>query len=127
MPELDKLISVYISLRDRRSKRKHEYSESDASDRAMQEKIEANVLVYLNELGADSVKTEFGTAYKSIDIAATVNDWDAVVNYVKNNEMWHLLEQRVSKRAVEQFIIEHDEPPPGVEVFPRVAVNIRGA
>ena len=37
---------------------------------------------------------------------------------VKYNEMWHLLEQRVSKRGVEQFIVQHDEPPPGVDVSP---------
>ena len=60
---INDLVFVYLWLRTRRAKRKAEYCESNASDKAMQETIEAELLTYLDESGANSAKSEIGTAY----------------------------------------------------------------
>lgn len=119
------LVSVYIRLRDRRAKRKAEYESADSGDKASQDKIEAKLMARFNDEGCDSVKTEFGTAYKSTRTSATVAEWDAALDYIKANEAWEMLEHRVSKSAVEGYIAEHQEPPPGVNISQTVVINVR--
>ena len=119
------LVGVYIRLRDRRSKRKAEFEASDAGDKAMQDKIEQKLMAQFNEDGSDSVKTEFGTAYKSVRTSATVADWDTVLDFIKVRELWNMLEHRVSKTAVEQFIAENEDTPPGVNITQQTVINVR--
>ena len=59
------LAKIYIQLRDRRAQRKAKYDAEDADDKAKQERIEADLLRRFNEEGIESVRTEFGTAYKT--------------------------------------------------------------
>lgn len=120
------VVATYIKLRDRRAKRKAEYEAADAADKEKQEKIEAYLLKEFNESGIDSIKTEFGTAYKSTRTSATVADWDAFfTQYVVPNQAWEMLERRVNKTAVEQFKAANEDLPPGINWSETQVVNIR--
>ena len=122
---IDQLIEVYIKLRDRRFDRKSAYEESDAEDKQHQAKIEAKLMEYLNAQGLDKVGCDAGTAYKATRSSATVADWDPLLAFIKEKELWELLERRVSKTAVEQYLSEHQELPPGVNISREVVVNFR--
>lgn len=120
------VVKTYIKLRDRRAQRKSEYEAADAADKEKQEKIEAYLLKEFNESGIDSIRTEFGTAYKSSRTSATVADWDAFfTNYVVPNAAWEMLERRVNKTAVEQFKAANEDLPPGINWSETQVVNIR--
>jgi len=118
-------VKIYIRLRDRRAQRKKDFEESDAGDKAAQEKIEAMILEQFNEDGTDSVKTEFGTAYRSIKTTASVADWDATLDFIRKNDFWSLIEKRVNKTVVEQYMEDTEELPPGVNVTRVNSINIR--
>ena len=88
-------------------------------------KIENVLLLQFQEQGMESVKTKHGTAYKSTRNSAGVADWDQVLAYVQQNDLWNLLEHRVSKQAVEEIKAETGELPPGVNWRSEVTINIR--
>ena len=122
---IEKLVDAYIQLRDRRSQRKKDFEESDSSDKAYQDKIEGILMAHFNENGVDRVGCSSGTAYKTIRTSAVVADWDTVLNFIKDKDAWEMLEHRVSKKAVEEYVSENEALPPGVNVTSEAVVNVR--
>ncbi|MDE2102748.1 MAG: hypothetical protein KGL39_36220 [Patescibacteria group bacterium] len=123
--KIDELVSIYIRLRDRRAARKKEYDEADAADKASQEKIEAKLLTTFNENGLTTAGCELGTAYTSTRTSATVADWETLLEFIRKHDSWAMLEHRVSKKAVEDYMAANEELPPGVSISREVVVNIR--
>lgn len=120
------LLKIFIGLRDKRSKRKADYDADDAGDKDKQNRIETEFLRRFNERGIDNVSSrEFGTAYRSTRSSATVADWEAVLDHVKKQDAWELLERRVSKGAIQQYRDVHDDLPPGVNWSEAQVVNFR--
>lgn len=123
--KLDQIVSHYIKLRDRKAERKKEYeAEVEAIDQAMT-KIENFLLKHLQENGSESVRTAAGTFFKKVATRASVADWDAVLDFIVENEAWSMLERRVSKSAVEQYRQEHDDLPPGINWTEALLVEVR--
>ena len=126
--ELDdaSLLRIFIGLRDKRSKRKADYDADDADDKYKQNKIETEFLRRFNERGIDNVSSrEFGTAYRSTRVSATVGDWEPFLEHVKEQGAWELLERRVNKSAVKEFREANDDLPPGVNWTEAQIVNFR--
>ena len=123
--KVDSLVEKYVQLRDKKASIKKEYDEKVAKYDEAMSKVEAVLLKHFEETGAESVKTGSGTAYKSSRTSATVADWDSFFEYVKGNELWHFLEHRANKKAVEEFKNEHQDIPPGLNWREEVVVNIR--
>ena len=120
------LLRIFIGLRDKRSQRKADYDADDAGDKDKQNRIETEFLRRFNERGIDNVSSrEFGTAYRSTRSSATVADWEAVLDHVKEQDAWELLERRVSKGAIQQYRDVHDDLPPGVNWSEAQVVNFR--
>jgi hypothetical protein len=120
------LLKIFIGLRDKRSQRKADYDADDAGDKDKQNRIETEFLRRFNERGIDNVSSrEFGTAYRSTRSSATVADWEAVLDHVKEQGAWELLERRVSKGAIQQYRDVHDDLPPGVNWSEAQVVNFR--
>jgi hypothetical protein len=120
------LLKIFIGLRDKRSQRKADYDADDAGDKDKQNRIETEFLRRFNERGIDNVSSrEFGTAYRSTRSSATVADWEAVLDHVKEQDAWELLERRVSKGAIQQYRDVHDDLPPGVNWSEAQVVNFR--
>ena len=126
--ELDdvSLLKLFIALRDRRATRKAAYDEDDSGDKEKQNKIEIEFLRRFQDRGIDNVSArDVGTAYKSTRASATVGDWDALLDHVRANEAWEMLERRVNKTAVEQFKSVEGDLPPGVNWSETQVVNFR--
>jgi len=123
--DIQAMIELYVKLRDRRKARKLAYDTDDMKDRDYQEKIEQKLLAFLNESGGESFRTDAGTAYKTTRTSATVQDWSAALDFIKENAAWDMLEQRVSKTFVENYMEENEATPPGVGVSRITVVNVR--
>jgi len=123
----NKLVEVYIQLRDRRAQRKAAFENSDADDKAKQEKIEALLLVKFNEDGVESVRTEAGTAFKSSRVSTSVADRDAYFQWVGEDfeARSMFLEARASKDAVKQYKESTNDLPPGVNWSETITINVR--
>ena len=122
---INEIVNKYIQLRDLKDKLKKEYSDKVAKVDQVMDKIEAAILEHMQTEGADSIGTESGTAYKSTKTSATVQDWDETLGFIRTEGAWHMLEHRVSKKAIEEFKTEHNDLPPGIGWREEVSVNIR--
>lgn len=125
--DYNELVSKYIQVRDKKAEMKKEFDGKVAKIDAALDKIEAALLSYFNENGLESISTDAGTAYKTTRTSATVADWDASLTFIRDHELWHLLEHRVSKKAVEEFKAANDDLPPGINWREEQVVNIRRA
>ncbi len=127
--ELDdeSLTKIYIAARDRRAQRKAAFNDDDSGDKLKQEKIEIEFLRRFQDRGIDSVSIRgVGTAYRSTRSSATVADWDAFLDYVRDKNAWELLERRVNKTALEQIKEVEGDLAPGTNWSETVVINFRG-
>lgn len=123
--KLSEAVSIYIKMRDKKAQMKAEFDASIAPLNEKMEKLEAKLLDVFNKTGMDSVKTEFGTAYTTTRVTASVADREIFMNHIKENDEWALLEVRASKTAVEQYRDTNNDLPPGVSMREERVVNIR--
>ena len=124
---MEELVDKYIELRDAKSKVKAAYDAKVARIDAVLDKIEGVLLTQFQESGMESVRTKSGTAYKQTRTSAGIADWDSVLEYIRENDLWNMLERRVSKAAVEQFKDAHGDLPPGINWREEVVINVRRA
>lgn len=110
----DKLVDLYVQLRDRRAQRKKVFELQDAADKVKQESIEGALLIRFQHDGSESVRTAYGTAFKSLVNYASVADRDTFMGHVKEHDAFELLDVRCNKVGVKQYIDEHGTVPPGV-------------
>lgn len=123
--KLEQLIEKYLQLRDKKKVFKEEYDAKVAAlDEAMS-RIENFMLAEMQKSGLKNLPTGAGTAYMSTRTAATVADWDALLGFVRQNDLWTMLEKRVNKTAVDEYVAANDDLPPGVNLTQAVVVNIR--
>lgn len=123
--QLSDLIRKYLKIRDAKEALVAEQKKELARFNNALDKIEQMLLSEFNETGQDSAKTPYGTAYRSVRTSAKVADRDAFFDFVRENEAWDFLESRANKTAVQQFMEEHEDLPPGVDVSRVTTINIR--
>jgi phage host-nuclease inhibitor protein Gam len=123
--KLSEAVSVYIKMRDKKAQMKAEFDASVAPLNEKMEKLEAKLLDVFNKTGMDSVKTEFGTAYTTTRVTASVADREIFMTHVKENDDWALLEVRAAKSAVEQYRENNNDLPPGISMREERVVNVR--
>lgn len=119
------LVEKYIRLREIKAKLKAKHDEEMAPVNDGMKLIEATLLTEFERNGAESIKTKAGTAYRSTRTSATVADWDEVLTYIRDNGLWELLERRVSKEAVKEFVEQNADLPPGVNWREEVTLGVR--
>lgn len=120
----EELVDKYRRVRDKKAelKKKHEaelapYNEALAL-------AEADMMRHLDAIGVESAKTKAGTVYVSTSWSASVADWDATLNHIRENEAWHLLNRAVSKTAV-RADAEAGVVVPGVDLTSYRTVGVR--
>lgn len=119
------LVKKYVQLRDKLSEVNKRQKEEVAPYSLVMSRIENELLDRLNNGGAQSIKTEAGTFYKITKISATVTKFEDLLDYVRANDAWELLEPKVSKTAVLAITQETDIEVPGVKVSFEYDIGIR--
>lgn len=97
--DANKLIETYVRLRDKkREVQERHKAELEPFDEGLM-KIEAKLLDVMNSSKVEKLGGAAGTAFTKINTSVTVADWEQVVDYVRKNEAYDLLEKRVAKSA----------------------------
>ena len=122
--KLEDVIRTYVQLRDQKSDLEKALNEQLDPIKKQLEKLESYLLRELTEQGVSSFKTEGGTAFITTREWATGKDWEATLQYIRENDAYDLLERRVSKIAV-RTLVDGGTPPPGVNYGTKLGVNIR--
>jgi multidrug efflux pump subunit AcrB len=122
---VDDVIATYMKLRNEKEAIEAEIKSQVAGLKAKMDKIEAWLKEQADAQGVTSFKGKHGTAFLTTTDYANVADWDAVLEFVKTNEAFDMLEKRVSKIAVRGYIERNKSVPAGVTYGTKIDVTVR--
>jgi len=122
---VDSVIKKYMRLRDKKAAVEATVKEELDQIKANMAKLEAFLKVKLDADGLTSFKTDHGTAFLTTTDFANVEDWDAVLRFIREEEAFDMLEKRISKTAVRGYIEANKEVPPGVKYGTKLDINVR--
>ena len=123
---LEKLIRVYIKMREKKAELSQEL-EAKISD--MDEKmktVKSGILEHMKEIGADSLRTDAGTVYRTVRTTYSTNDWDSMNKFILEHSVPELLEKRLHQTNMRVFLEEHpDMLPPGLNSNMEYSVTVK--
>ncbi len=124
--KLDAVIEAVVKVRDQIDELKLQHKEQLAPLNQKMDKLESYLQLQLTTLGTTSFTAKgIGTAYLQNVVGVTVEDWDATLGWIKDNNLWEFLERRVSKSVVQDYMESQKEVPPGVNVRQETEVRVR--
>jgi hypothetical protein len=122
----DKLVKTYVKIRDARKELTDQYEKQDNELKESLEIIEAQLLEACKTIGADSIRTPYGTISRTVKKRYWTNDWHSFYAFLKEHEALELLEKRVAQTNMSTFLEENpDLHPPGLNVDSRYSVVVR--
>ena len=120
-----KLIGTYVKVRDKIKAEEMALKERMGPFQQLRAEIEAEIMTRSVAEGVDSFKSELGTAYISSRSDASVADRDALLEYVRENDLWHLLKISANPAGVREYMEETKEAVPGVNFSVTKTVGFR--
>lgn len=122
----DKLVKAYVKIRDKRKQLADDYEKQDKELEESLDMIESELLEICKEMGADSIRTEFGTVSRKVAKRYWTNDWHSFYKFLMDRGMPELLEKRIAQTNMSTFLEENpDILPPGLNVDRRYTVSVR--
>jgi hypothetical protein len=124
--QADKLTAVYIKMRDKRKELSAAFEEQNRKIEDQMHMVEEELLKLCKLIGADSIKTEHGTVFRSIRTRYETNDWENMYNFITEHNIPQVLERRISTTNMGQFLDENPNLMPiGMNVNNRYTVMVR--
>lgn len=123
---IDVLVKVYVKLRSARDALRNDYENKDKELLAQMNVIESEILNFCKTSGLDSLKTQYGTAIRSVKERYWCTDWDSFRNFVKEHDAIDLFEKRIHQTNMKQFMESNPELlPPGLNLDREYSITIR--
>jgi hypothetical protein len=86
--------------------------------------IERQLLDRLTEQGATKLSSNRGTAIVTETVHPNVADWDAVYEYIRENDAFHLMQRRLSAPAYRE-LLDNNVNIPGTSPFTKRELSLR--
>jgi hypothetical protein len=123
---VEKLVKVYIKMRDKHTAMLHEFQEQEKDIKAKMAKVKAALLEHCKEHNVDSVRTGEGLFFRTVKQSYWTSDWESMGKFIIENNAPDLLEKRLHQGNMKQFLEEHpDLLPPGINVDSEYSVTVR--
>lgn len=124
-PSVEKLVKVFIKIREKRAAAKREFEEADKELEAQQDMIKAELLNHCNEHDVNSVNTAAGTFYRKVRTNYWTSDWAAFHKFILEHKVPELLSNRIQQTNLKTFMEENpDLHPPGLNVDSEYSVTV---
>jgi hypothetical protein len=125
-PSVEQLVDVYIKIRDARDAAKREWEVKNSELEEEMALISAQILDICKDTGADSIKTKFGTASRTVKSRYWTNNWEEFYKFMMSHEAPDLLEKRIHQTNMKQFLEENPEVlPAGLNVDSQYTITVR--
>jgi hypothetical protein len=122
----DKLVKVYIKIRDAKAALVREHDTAVAGLDAQLNMIQDELLTICKSTGQDGGKTSHGTFTRTVKTRYDTTDWSSMHAFIKEHDALDLLERRVSQLNMKSFLTENpDLLPAGLNVMSRYAITVR--
>ena len=123
---IDEAIMHYVELRDHLTLKRREFEALETQIKDDLEKVSMWLRDRADELGVDSFKTQYGTAYRSTKTSYRVANWDEFIDWaVATGNVKHCVEKRCAKLAVQEIHNESGSLPPGLLHNVEVEMDVR--
>jgi hypothetical protein len=107
----EKLAKIYVKIRDKR----RELEKQVAELKEQQDLVGSQLLEICKAEGAQTIRTQFGTVSRRITKNYWTSDWDSFFKFLKDNDAFSLMQQRINSTNMAQFLEENpDLHPPGL-------------
>ena len=104
---VDRLVSTYIKIRDKRAEILREYESQDAELKEQLDLVTNELLELCKATGVESMRTSVGTVSRSVTTRYWTSDWGSLYAVIKENDVPQLLEQRIHQGNMKQFLAEN--------------------
>ena len=123
---VDKLVSVFIKIRDARDTAEREWEQRKADFNEQLELINQQLLEICKSTDADSIRTAHGTVIRTVKSRYWTNDWEQFHKFLLENSAPDLLEKRIHQSNMKQFLEENPELlPAGLNVDSAYSITVR--
>jgi len=110
-PTVERLTRIYVKMRDKR----RELERQAAELKEKQDLVASELLEICKAQGATTIRTEHGTVSKRVTKNYWSSDWDSFFKFVKEQDAFSLMQQRINNANMAQFLEENpDLHPPGL-------------
>lgn len=127
--DIEKLTKAYIAIRDRRTEIKKAFDEQYNDLGSKLDRLEAELLRFMQDNKSEAIKTTFGTVYRQEEVKPSCSDWSALDAWEKANpdiNASDILEKRVSKKFITEYMEANDGAlPPGVSIYREYVARVR--
>lgn len=125
MATMDQVVAAYIALKAEKEKLVKKQKEDLAPLTDKLNKLLAWTHQQLLSQGQKNARVDSGTAFLQTDVSVTVEDWDKTWAFIQTENLASMLERRVSKGVVQEYIESTGVVPPGVKVTSEISCHIR--
>ena len=124
----EKVVAAYINLRDAIDKMKSRHkAELQELDEQL-EMLSQELLNRCDEAGGNISVPGVGRVARRITRNYWTSDWPALYEIIKEHDAFHLLHQRITNKAMQEFLEEHpDLTPAGLNVDSKYTVVVTRA
>ena len=124
--DLDRLVSVYIKIRDKKNELAATFAEQEKELEGKLDKVKQALLEHFKATGTESVKTASGTFWRTQRKRFWTSDWEAMNRFIVENEAVDLLEKRIHQGNMKEFLEENpDVLPPGLNADSEYSITVR--
>jgi len=122
----EQLAAVYIKIRTA-IEEKEEQHEKEIKVLEEQLEVVANELLQIcQDENADSIRTPAGTVSRRISTRYWTSDWDSMYQFIKEHDAPFLLEQRIHRSNMREFLENNpDAFPVGLQAERKYTVQVR--
>ena len=118
----DQLMRIYTKMRD-----KLEQLEATTSKLEKDMKmVKTALLEHCKANGVEGVKTQYGSAYRTVRTTYSTADWENFHKFVLEQQAPYLLEKRLHQGAMKEFLADNPElVPPGLNSSSEYTITIK--
>lgn len=122
----EELVRQYRELRDQKAEYTKDYKAKVAGVEEELERVSAELLDICNAHSIESLRTDAGTAMRRTITKYWTSDWERMYQFIREHDAFHLLEQRVHSKHMEDFLDENpDLMPIGLNVDRKFVISVR--
>jgi hypothetical protein len=122
----DKLVTVYRKIRAAIDEKEDAHKKEVTELREQLDLVGSQLLDICNQQNVDSLRTPAGTVTRRAVTRYWTSDWERMYAFIKENDVPHLLEQRIHNGNMREFIEENpDKLPVGLNADTKYAVTVR--
>jgi hypothetical protein len=123
---LEKLTRIYIKMRDKKSEVSQELEEKIAKIELDMKAVKTAILQHMKDIGAESLRTEAGTVYRTVRTMYATSDWESMHKFILEHGVPELLEKRIQQTNMKAFLEDNpDLLPPGLNANAEYSVTIK--